>query len=260
MPDLDYALNPYLGCYHACTYCYARLYTRIREVSENWGEVVAVKTNIVEVLKKEAPSKPRGVVGLGTITDAYQPVEATYLLSRRSLEVLLPLGFRVSIQTKNPLVTRDVDVLAAYKDRVDVGFTITTLDNKVASFIEPRAPPPSERASALKHLSERGVKTWLFYGPIIPGLNDGEDNIEALLKLAESTRSDFYYDSLHVKPFMSGGHVLAPYANRASSYDWRGLFNYIESKCKEHNVKCLPGFARNNPSLSIRSFIKPAQS
>lgn len=256
MPDLDYALNPYIGCYHACTYCYARLYTRMREVAEKWGDVVAVKVNLIDVLRKEAVATSKGVVGVGTITDPYQPVEATYKLTRKSLEILLQYGFKVSVQTKSPLVTRDLDLLSRYRGRVDVGFTITTLKKEVASQIEPRAPPPKERARALRVLSDSGIKTWVFYGPIIPGLNDDDVTIDDLLQLARSTNSELYYDSLHVKPFMLGDHPLTRYAKLAEAYSWDELFKRIEGRCREYSVECKPGLTRNKPLISIKSFFK----
>ncbi|HDJ83372.1 MAG TPA: radical SAM protein, partial [Desulfurococcaceae archaeon] len=104
LPDLDYALNPYMGCWHSCIYCYARLYTWYKEIADNWGRIIAVKENIVEVLRREIKYKPRGIVGVGTITDAYQPVEALYEITQKSLKVLFSAGFHASIQTKNPLI------------------------------------------------------------------------------------------------------------------------------------------------------------
>ncbi len=242
LPDLDYALNPYIGCWHVCIYCYARLYTGDRRVSENWGNIVLVKENIVETLRREVRRKKPGVVGVGTITDAYQPVEAMYELTRKSILILLENGFHTSIQTKNPLVLRDLDILKKYKDRVDVGFTITTLDEGTARIIEPRAPPPKARAKALERISEEGVETWLFYGPIIPGINDDEETISSLVELARQTGSTLYYDKLRVKRFMEKpDHPLYIVAERAKRYPWRKLYARIREVCRRRGVKCMPG-------------------
>ncbi len=242
LPDLDYALNPYMGCWHACIYCYARLYTRVRDVAENWGEIILVKENIVDVLRREVRRKKPGVVGIGTVTDAYQPVEAVYGLTRKSIQVLLEHGFHTSIQTKNPLVLRDLDILVEHRGGVDVGFTITTLNNDIARIIEPRAPPPSARARALEKVAGEGVETWLFYGPIIPGLNDDEETILGLVELAEQTGSIFYYDKLRVKKFMEDPrHPLYAIAGRARRYPWRKLYEKIEETCRRRGVECRPG-------------------
>ncbi|HDD26449.1 MAG TPA: radical SAM protein, partial [Acidilobales archaeon] len=170
LKEIDYALNPYLGCYHSCIYCYARDFTRYEEVAKNWGEVIYVKINLLDVLRREVKRLPKGVVGVATITDPYQPIEATYRLTRGSLEILKRYGFKVSIQTKSPLVLRDKDIIEP--KQFDVGVTIITMDKDVAKVVEPKAPPPTDRVRILKEISELGVETWLFMGPIIPCLTD----------------------------------------------------------------------------------------
>ncbi len=257
LPDLDYALNPYMGCWHSCTYCYARIYTWYREAAENWGEVIVVKENIVDVLRKEVKYKARGVVGVGTITDAYQPVEAQYKLTYESLKVLFSAGFHASIQTKNSLILRDLDLLAENKNLVDVGFTITTLDNHIARLIEPRAPPPQARVKALETIASHGIETWVFMGPIIPGLNDDDTTIEEVIRVAKETNSIFYYDKLRVKDFMlKEDYKLRNYALKSKHYDWNKLFNKIKYYCRIHGVKCLPGmeYTQTRPKSTLDKY------
>lgn len=241
LPDLAYALNPYIGCYHACLYCYARMYTRNREISEHWGDVVAVKENLLEVLRREVRELPRGVVGVGTITDPYQPVESEFMLTRGSIKLLLESGFGVSVQTKSPLVLRDLDILSGAREKADVGLTITFVDDEAARAFEPRAPPPSQRVKALEALSARGVKTWIFYGPIIPGVNDDEGTMRGLVELASATGSTLYYDKLRVKEFMWAHPAMRALAERAQSYDWGSLFGKLLAICRERGVECKPG-------------------
>lgn len=243
LPDIDYALNPYMGCIHGCIYCYARLYTRDKEATSNWGSVVVVKLNIASVLERETRKYKPGVVGVGTITDAYQPIEAKYKLTRRCIEILLSRRFKVSIQTKNPLVLRDLDILSSHRENVDVGFTITTLREDVRRMIEPYAPPSKARISAIERLSSSGIKTWIFYGPIIPGLNDDEETVKDLITLALKTNSLFYYDPIHVKDFMkTPDHPLWRYIVNKPR-DWRSrVIKSIEILCSEYGVKCRPGF------------------
>ncbi len=244
LPDLDYSLNPYIGCWHSCIYCYARLYTNHREVSENWGDVILVKKNLLEILQREVRSVRRGVVGIGTITDPYQPVEALYELTRRSIEILALNGFDISIQTKNTLILRDIDLLEKYIGSVDVGFTITLLDDNKAKIIEPRASPPTARASALKKLSSRGIDTWIFYGPVIPYFNDDDKTIISILTLAKESGSRVLVDRLHVKGFMFRvDHPLRRYALYAKRYDWKGFYERVGKLCGDIGVECIHGFA-----------------
>ena len=248
LPDIDYAFNPYIGCWHSCIYCYARLYTRYREVSENWGDIIYVKVNIVERLREDVRRYKPGVVGVGTITDAYQPLETVYRLTARSLPVFFTNGFHVSIQTKNTLILRDLSLLIENRDKVDVGFTITTLSDNKARIIEPRAPPSTARAEALRRIAGEGIETWIFYGPIIPGFNDDPITIHSLIELAAETRSKLLLDTLHVKKFMlQVDHPLYRYISRVGRMDWKSFFNKIISMCREHGVTCIVGYAEPSP-------------
>lgn len=256
LPDIDYALNPYIGCWHSCTYCYARLYVKNSAVSKNWGNVVLVKKNIVEVLSREVKNLRLGVVGIGTITDAYQPIEAIYSLTRRSIGILLKEGFQVSIQTKNPLILRDLDLLEKYRDRVDVGLTITTFNSRVAEFIEPRAPPPKARANALHKVSEVGVKTWIFYGPVIPSLNDDDSTIDEIIELAKDTGSEVLVDRLHIKNFMhKPHHPLNKLISLTKKYEWRDFLTKVMNKCLKARVKCMEAFTETYSQRALEEFI-----
>jgi len=199
LPGLDYCLNPYVGCSHGCIYCYARSYSLRRGRKERWGSFVDVKRNLPEILRRELPRKKRGVVGLSTITDAYQPVEADARLARECLETLLQSGFTVSIQTKSTMVLRDLDLLARHPGHVDVGFTITTMDPSISTKIEPGASSPIDRARALRKLSENSIATWMFLGPILPAVT--EDSVDEVLDLAESLAVErVLIDRLNLRP------------------------------------------------------------
>lgn len=243
LPDIDYALNPYLGCSHGCLYCYAKMYTRAEDVVESWGWVVVVKKNIVEVLVKEVKKVKRGVVGIGTITDPYQPIEAVYRLTRGSIGVLAENGFRISIQTKSSLILRDLDLLKRFRDLVDVGITITsTKDSTPMRLLEPFSSPPSARIRTLRTLSSSGVKTWIFFGPIVPGFNDNLDVFEDILGLARETNSVVYIDKLRVKKFMWGDSYLRSIALDSSRYSWGKLLETMFSMCRDRGVVCRSGF------------------
>ncbi len=255
LPDLDYALNPYLGCAHRCVYCYARRY--FEDLYR--GNVVVVRSSIHRVLANEVRYVSRGVVGVGTVTDPYQPIEADLELTRRCLEILIERSrLSVSIQTKSSLVLRDLDLLAMARGRVDVGFTITSLDQRMKIF-EPYAPPPKERVRALEKLASEGVKTWIFYGPVIPGINDDDDTIRSLVELAQETNSVLYYDKLHIKPFMEHVPMLRNVVEEVRRYPWRKLFEFIEEMCRRYGVVCRPGFigdAVEKPRRTLDQYIR----
>lgn len=140
--DVDYSINPYLGCEHACLYCYARFMARRGHFGEEWGSFVDVKVNALECLEKEPPKKHRGVVLLSSVTDPYQPVETKRQLTRRILERLLEYDFPVNIQTKSKLILKDLDIIQRFSD-IEAGFTITSFDDTVRMVFEPQALPRS---------------------------------------------------------------------------------------------------------------------
>lgn len=174
LPESDYCINPYVGCAHACVYCYARFMKRFTGHTEPWGEFVDVKVNAVELLRKRLHSmraKKTGVVLLGSVTDAYQPLERKYALTRGILRELATAGFPVSILTKSDLVVRDIDILKSFES-CSAGLTITTMDDSVRAIIEPRTASAGRRVDALRQLHESGIPTYVFIGPILPGITD----------------------------------------------------------------------------------------
>jgi DNA repair photolyase len=165
----DYCINPYTGCQVNCRYCYARLFMkRYSGHKEPWGEFVDVKINAPEVLRKQLQRARRGTVWISSVCDPYQPLEAKYGLTRRCLKELLEKQFPVNIQTKSKLVLRDLDLLKNFKE-IEVGFTITTNDEKIAKLFEPGASSIAERVKALEKLRASGIRTFAFIGPLLPG-------------------------------------------------------------------------------------------
>ncbi len=194
LPELDYAVNPYSGCQHRCIYCFAIDFTRIDEARENWGRAVYVKTNLIDVLRNQIKGMKRGITGFSTVTDAYQPVEAKYRLTRQAVKLVLENGFRVTVQTKSPLAARDIDIFAQHRGTLDIGVTLTTLDRKKALEIETQTPAPSQRVKLLEKLHNDNLKTWIFIGPIIHGFNDSLDEIQEIFEIAKGTDSRIIYD------------------------------------------------------------------
>lgn len=175
IPGVDYCINPYVGCFHGCRYCYATFMKRFTGHTEAWGSFVDVKVNSPEVLQRQLQRKARGRVMISSVTDAYQPIEAKYKLTRKCLEVLLQYQFPVDILTKSPLVLRDLDLIKEFKD-IEVGVTVTTNDEKIRKVFEPQAPSITARINTLKKLHNNGINTYAFIGPVLPM------NPEALLE------------------------------------------------------------------------------
>jgi DNA repair photolyase len=198
----DYALNCYTGCEHACIYCYARFMGRFHHPDKPWGRFVDVKTNAPQVLARQLRAKglfASGSVFVSSVCDAYQPLERTYRLTRQCLELLLPAGMTVHIQTKNELVRRDYDLLSGHEN-ASVCLTITTLDAAVTARIEPAASPPAARLAALEEAARAGIPAKAFVGPLLPGLTDGEQSLtELLARLAGIGLAEVYVDRLNLR-------------------------------------------------------------
>ncbi len=208
LPGLAYALNPYRGCSIGCVYCYAP--SVLRE-ERPWGRFVDVKRNIPAVLAKELKRKRPGVVGLGTVTDGYQPLEARYHLTRYCLEQLARCAFPVSVQTKSSLVLHDLDLLRRIAD-AEVGVTVTTLDETMRRRFEPFSSPTERRLATLRAVNEAGVRTWAFLGPILPVTTAA--TLEKLLAAIRDTGTRrVLFDRLRFRPGV--WERIEPAASRA---------------------------------------------
>jgi len=195
----DYCINPYIGCQHACKYCYAESYTRrFSRHTEAWGDFVDVKINAPNVLAREVKRKPKGTVYLSSLTDPYQPLERKHELTRRLLEILLQHRFPISIQTKSALVIRDLDLIRKFHE-CEVGFTITTLNDDVRKSFEPTSSSVEEKLLAIKELKQNGINTFVFFGPVLPYLSD--QNLEQYFHQIAGAGVDYVYvDKLNLKP------------------------------------------------------------
>jgi DNA repair photolyase len=163
----DYTVNPYVGCEHGCTYCYARFMKRVTGHKEPWGKFVDVKINAPILLQREIRKRRMGRVWVSGTCDPYQPLERKYEITRRCLEVLLRHKWPITIQTKSPLVLRDLELLKRFHD-IEVGFTITTADENTRKIFEPNAPSVKDRVKALEILHSAGLKTFAMIAPLLP--------------------------------------------------------------------------------------------
>ena len=167
----DYTVNPYIGCELGCTYCYARFMKRFTGHREDWGSFVDVKTNAGDLLRREIRRKEARRVWMSGLCDPYQPLEKDYRVTRTCLEILTEHDWPVTVQTKSPTVTRDLDLLKRLRD-VEVGFTITTASENIKGIFEPYAPSIKERIEALKKLHSEGIKTFVMIAPLLPRAED----------------------------------------------------------------------------------------
>ncbi len=189
-PDVGftYSINPYRGCEHGCIYCFARPTHEYLGWSSglDFETKILVKTDAPQLLRQElaAADWPREVLAMSGVTDCYQPIERQLRLTRACLEVLVEFRQPVAVVTKNRLVCRDKDLLAALASyqAAAVYISITTLDSELAGRMEPRTSRPAARLAAIRELADAGIPVGVLTAPIIPGLNDHE--IPAILRAA----------------------------------------------------------------------------
>ena len=241
LPGLDYSLNPYRGCQHNCYYCYVPNILRIPR--SDWGGFVNVKTNIPVVLAKELRTKKPGIVGISTVTDPYQQVEAKYRLTRYCLEQLLYRDFPVHIQTKSDIVTRDVDLISKFKE-IEVMFSIATLNESERKVLEPHSSPIQKRLDAMKIFSDSGVKTSVFFGPIYPTIKK-QDLPDIIKTFADYGAKEIMVDKFNLKPGIL--QVLEEKIPKGidiiqDSSFFKEMYGEIKQICSKENVKASSAF------------------
>jgi DNA repair photolyase len=185
----EWSLNPFLGCAHKCVYCFARAYhARYREknVGSDFDSNVEVRLNIADVLRKELHRRREGSLAIGTATDPYQPIEGKYQLTRRCLEALVDYPMPTGIVTKGPLVVRDIDVLKKLDEKTDltVYFSVPCVDEEIVRKTDPGTAPPRQRLRALGMLREAGIDAAVLCMPVLPGISDSEESLDAAARAA----------------------------------------------------------------------------
>jgi DNA repair photolyase len=184
-----WSVNPYVGCAHGCVFCFARRYHTFYDDDglTSWREKIYVKTNAPLVVRNELRSRYDGKgITLGIATDAYQPVEGSYRLTRRILEELVRAEAATHLITRSPLVVRDADLWAALaaKAETTVVFSIPTMDAAIAREIEPGVAPPHQRMRALKVLAARGINAVVAMTPVLPHITDAPEQMAAVARAA----------------------------------------------------------------------------
>lgn len=225
IPNTDFVINPYIGCGHGCHYCYARFMKRFTGHQEPWGTFVDVKINAPQRLRVLLKRKKKWhfSVLLSSVTDAYQPIERKYEVTKRIIDCFHEhQGFHLEILTRSSLVQRDLEILTLINQKpqtqITIGMSISMIDDKWRKVIEPRASSIQSRITTLSKIHEAGIRSFLFLGPFIPGISSWEvlDEVKDFV--------DFVYldrlnprggiDHLLLKTFQNYGTVPPAY------HDW----------------------------------------
>jgi DNA repair photolyase len=256
LPGCDYVINPYNGCQFACMYCYAAQIARWKHPDEEWGTFLDVKINAPELLKNELTKlekkyhkKDFGTIWFSSVTDCYTSLEAKYQLTRKCLQVLVDFDYQglVSLQSKSPLITRDIDVLKKLKN-VSVGFTITSLDDKISRFLEVEAPLVSARIEAIKTLTKENISTYAFIGPLLPHFINNKNEINKLLDILQDAGiSEVWFEHINLSSkiktrlfeyLKKESPKLIPEFEKANNYEYRQQLSKIIQEClKGRNFK-----------------------
>ena len=189
---VDYNMNLYRGCSHGCIYCDSR--SNCYHI-DNF-DVPKGKENALTILESElSKRKDHGVIGIGSMSDTYNPMELKYEQTRGALKLISKYNFGVSIDTKSDLILRDLDILKEInsKNNVIIKFTITTPHDELSRIIEPRVCASSKRFEAIKKLSNSGIFTGIMLNPVLPFITDKEEDIKLLVKLAHESGAKFIH-------------------------------------------------------------------
>ena len=272
--SLDYSINPYRGCEFGCRYCYARYTHEFLAPREPFGksgskgvdyrnpesfeQVIFLKQNAAWLLEQELRRiGPGDEIALGTATDPYQPVERKVRITRSLLEVFARRsGHRLGIVTKSKLIERDIDLLVeiARRNTLVVHLTITTPDAHLARILEPRAPSPVLRFSAVKRLREAGLTVGILCSPLLPGITDSEKAIDGMVRRAAAVDASFFAaNPLFLKPCSRPTYfdfirehfpaLLGDYERRFGSADFaagpyrKKLADTVQRACRKYRLR-----------------------
>ncbi|MDR3143118.1 MAG: radical SAM protein [Tannerellaceae bacterium] len=249
---IDYNMNLYKGCPHGCIYCDSRSDCyRI----ENF-DTVRAKMNAVEILERELQTKrQKGVIGIGAMSDTYNPFEKQYEITRKALALIRKYGFGVSVDTKSSLIVRDRDLFREINERQNVilKFTITTAGDELSKIIEPHVCCSSERFKAMQRLAGEGLFTGVLLTPIIPFITDTEENIKQIVRLSYENGAKFvwsrggvtlrenqriyFYDKLdRYFPGLKGRYIHTFATNYVCNSLNKNLLNIIGEECDKYGL------------------------
>jgi DNA repair photolyase len=194
---------------------------------EPWGEFVDVKINALALLKHQIAKRPPGRVWVSGVCDPYQPLESKYELTRKCLEILVEYGWPITVQTKSPLVLRDIDLLRR-SDKIEVGLSVTSADDEIRTLFEPGAPSIRERIAALEELHLAGVRTYAMIAPMLPGTDELADQLTGKVDYVLIDRMNYHYGDwvyrrYHLEDAMSYDFFYSKGKELASAFAEQGV-------------------------------------
>lgn len=252
LPGVDYSINPYVGCEHACPFCYAMFMKKFTSQKGEWGEFADAKVGSHLLLRQEIKGLPPGNVLMSSVTDPYMPIEAKYEITRKLLEEFAKSErgrqFHLSILTRSTLCLRDIDLFKKLK--CEVGFSISTLDPNAQKAFEPYASRTQQRLKALQELRKNNIKTFVFLSPILPYITelDLEKLFEEFSKLdldhiwvdKLNIKSDNwkYIEAVLKKNYPDNVEKWSKVLFGKSGY-WKDIRSEINSLAKKYNIKTI---------------------
>jgi DNA repair photolyase len=266
----EWSINPYRGCQHGCSFCYARNTHSFlgMETDDKFQNHIFFKENAPEALEEQlkkmlrskAGAQKIGRVAIGTATDPYQPVEAKALLTRKCLEILAAYQVPTSITTRSPLVLRDLDLLKQMPV-ISVNLSVNTMDISVWKNLEPSTPAPLKRLETVQQLNEEGVPAGIFLAPLLPLLTDQPDQLQAVITAAAKHKAMFAMPSFlrlstapvkswffhvleqHYPQLMPKYNKLYEHSSYLPNYYREAARKTIEAILKEHGVSGIEPFS-----------------
>lgn len=241
LPGFDFVINPYIGCSHACLYCYASFMKRITNHSENWGSFIDIKLTDKELDLKKIQNKN---IFMSSVTDCYLPLEKDYLITRNILEELERVSCNLTISTKSSLILRDLDILKRFKN-LTICISINTVDERFKNYMD-KASSIKERINTLKVLHENNIHTVAFVSPIFPYIT----NIEDIFKATKYYVDEYWFENLKLRGEYKKdilNYIKNNYKELYSKYVdiyfnlnmtyWKDLRIDIKNICNKYNLK-----------------------
>lgn len=250
---IDYNMNLYRGCSHRCIYCDSR--SNCYHI-DNF-DIVRGKENALYILERELSKKQeKGVIGIGSMSDTYNPLEKQYEQTRGALKLISKYDFGVSIDTKSDLILRDIDLLKEInsKNNVIVKITITTPNDELSKIIEPNVCVSSKRLQAIKMLTDNGIFTGIMLNPVLPFITDREEDIKKLVKLASEygvkfihtymgmtlreNQRDYYFNKLDKHFIGLREKYISYYGNRYNCIvpNYKKLYKVFTDECDKYGI------------------------
>lgn len=226
----DFTCNPYLGCTFGCTYCYAMYLPQNERPKEEWGRWFAAKTNAVELARRHGKKVAGKAVYMSSVTDPYQPIERSLFLTRGILETLVPHQPRLVVQTRGPLVVRDIDIFSQFHS-LRVNISIPTDSERVRLAFEPKAPPLEKRWQAIRELQAAGIPVGICVTPTLPL----EDAQRFAANLAEAKAEVLVLQDFHDANGGFGADTSAKATELAATMNWnrqrfREFFEIVQTQ------------------------------